>query len=174
MSVWDAIHAAAPVLCNALAYPGCVDLVCDFAGCESHGGYNESVLVDVVFAHSYFAGTSFRNLEHYDQMERITETAVRKFDFGNASANVRAYGTPTPPAYDLAKFTGRAAAFLGTADRMVREEDALATLALLTNADFVRPHDVIPGYGHGDFIWALDAATRLYPAVVAVLEGRYD
>ena len=171
MSLWDAIHHAAPVLCNAVTYPGCVDLLCDFAGCQSHGGYNRSVLVDVVFAGSYFAGTSYRNLEHYDQMERINETALRKFDFGNATANVAAYGTPSPPAYDLSKFRGRAAAFVGTADRMVHEEDALATLGMLTNADFVRPHALVDGYGHGDFIWAVDAGADLYPAVVAVLEG---
>lgn len=168
--IWDALHDAAPVVCDRFGYPLCVDAVCDVAGCRSHDGYNESVLVDVVFAHSYFAGTSFRNLAHFEQMEQRNATEVRKFDFGNASANVAAYGRATPPAYDLSKFAGKAAAFVGTADRMVPEADALETLALLTSAKFAQPTALLEGYGHGDFIWSLDAATRLYPRIVALFE----
>ena len=172
MSVWDAVHFAAPVACGGggLRYDACVDALCDIAGCRSARGYNATVLADVVFGHSYFAGTSWRNVEHFEQMERAGETTLRKYDFGDAAANEAHYGAPEPPPYDLSAFAGRVAAFYGTGDRLVPEVDAVATLALLANARFVAPPAAVAGYGHGDFIWALDAATDLYPRVLALLD----
>ena len=68
-------------------------------------------------------------------MERPDATALRRYDFGTAALNEAAYGRPTPPAYDLAGFANRVAAFYGTGDRLVPEANARSTLALLSNAE---------------------------------------
>lgn len=103
-------------------------------------------------------------------MERPDATALRRYDFGTAALNEAAYGRPTPPAYDLAGFANRVAAFYGTGDRLVPEANARSTLALLSNAEFLEPATPVDGYGHGDFIWSLDAGTILFPRVAALLD----
>ena len=171
MSIWDAVHAAAPVLCAwPLGYAACLEALCDVAGCKAKNNYNETVLVRDIFGHSYFAGTSWRNVDHFAQMERPDATALRRYDFGTAALNEAHYGCPTPPAYDLARFANRVAAFYGTGDRLVPEANARSTLALLSNAAFLEPATPVDGYGHGDFIWSLDAGTILFPQVAALLD----
>ena len=104
-------------------------------------------------------------------MEQYTDLQVKKYDFGDAAANEAHYGSPTPPVYDLGRLDTKIAAFYGTADLMVHQVDAEATLALLTNAHFVEPPTAVDGYGHGDFIWATNAATTIYSKILALVDA---
>ena len=71
-----------------------VEALCDVAGCKAKNNYNETVLVRDIFGHSYFAGTSWRNVDHFAQMERPDATALRRYDFGTAALNEAYYGRP--------------------------------------------------------------------------------
>ena len=58
MSIWDAVHAAAPVLCAwPLGYAACLEALCDIAGCKAKNNYNETVLVRRPTLRAIFRGT---------------------------------------------------------------------------------------------------------------------
>ena len=100
------------------------------------------------------------------------------------AANRRAYPNRTdepagaPPAYDLAAFAApRLAVFVGSGDRLADPADAASTLRLLRlepggggGDRLVANVTVGGGWGHGDFLWSVHAAGRVYEPAIALLE----
>ena len=94
-------------------------------------------------------------------------------DLGSAVANAARYnGSAAPPAYDLARFAAPLAVFVGSGDRLADPRDAVGTLRLLRpGARLVANVTVGGGWGHGDFIWSVHAAQRVYRPLIALLDA---
>jgi len=171
--VFTAAQALLPTICKPHALPGwdvCMDALCLAAGCNSHNAYNSSTFPDFVLGHSYFAGTSAQNEAHFAQMLNESNDQVRMFDYGSARENEAHYGSGSPPVYDLGKFHTKAVFFTGTDDKMADPTDANNTLALLNASGTVLDQVHVPKYGHGDFLWSMDAADVVYNQAIVLLQ----
>eukprot|EP01136_Pigoraptor_vietnamica_P012205 Opistho-1_new@51877 len=152
-----------PVTCDVIPAL-CETILCMIAGCESKTSTDPSRMGPIL-AH-YPAGTSAMDVDHFYQLSRFG--ALQAYDFGTSEANYAHYGRPTPPLYDVTQLMVPSALFSGTKDTLADPKDVAALVALLP-PDLVLRHDVLDGYGHGDFLWATDAAARLYSSVLAVI-----
>ena len=64
--------------------------------------------------------------------------------------------------------TVKTATFSGSIDWIANPTDVEWLLSQIKQHVF---HKTIDGYDHGDFIWATNAATALYPDVISVIEN---
>jgi lysosomal acid lipase/cholesteryl ester hydrolase len=112
-------------------------------------------------------GTSMSNLQHWSQL--VQKDVFQMHDFGVAQ-NMIFYRQATPPAYNLSAFpaTVPVVAFSGTVDALADPIDVARLLKELPAASVVASV-VLPNYAHMDFVWGIDAATRVYPSVVAAI-----
>jgi lysosomal acid lipase/cholesteryl ester hydrolase len=112
-------------------------------------------------------GTSMSNLQHWSQL--VQKDVFQMHDFGVAQ-NMIFYRQATPPAYNLSAFpaTVPMVAFSGTMDALADPIDVARLLKELPAASIVASV-VLPNYAHMDFVWGIDAATRVYPSVIAVI-----
>eukprot|EP01050_Picozoa_sp_SAG11_P013175 SAG11_NODE_1520_length_4755_cov_14.225515_8_plen_79_part_00 len=70
----------------------------------------------------------------------------------------------------MAGFGPPLALFVGGGDRLADPRDAAATLRLLRPGRRLRANVTVGGgWGHGDFLWSVDAAPRVYAQVIALL-----
>jgi lysosomal acid lipase/cholesteryl ester hydrolase len=47
------------------------------------------------------AGASYRNIVHYAQLINLPYEEFLRWDYESKEENIKVYGQPTPPAYDL-------------------------------------------------------------------------
>ena len=116
-------------------------------------------------------GTSTKNLIHWIQINSRQELGL--FDYGQ-SENLKLYGTPTPPKYELNNFKDYKIKSLITIsdsdpfsnekdihlllDKIPKENHHLLTIKRLTN------------YNHLDYLWAECAKTDLYEDIISFLQ----
>ncbi|KZV57689.1 hypothetical protein F511_03149 [Dorcoceras hygrometricum] len=113
--------------------------------------------------------TSTKNLVHLSQTVR--DAKLSKYDYGSSRLNIRHYGSPDPPVYDLSKIPGDIPILLsyGGQDALsdVKDvEDLLDTLKL----DRSLQVQYIKNYAHADFVLGicdLVPLSRLLPATMA-------
>lgn len=92
---------------------------------------------------------------------------VTKFDYG--FANMAYYGQPTPPIYDMTKIPHDLPLFLtyGGRDTLSVVADVEALLRDLQGHDQDKlKTQLVPEYGHGDFIMASNAKDIVYNQVL--------
>eukprot|EP00020_Sapocribrum_chincoteaguense_P006877 CAMPEP_0170737278 /NCGR_PEP_ID=MMETSP0437-20130122/4044_1 /TAXON_ID=0 /ORGANISM="Sexangularia sp." /LENGTH=371 /DNA_ID=CAMNT_0011075659 /DNA_START=3 /DNA_END=1118 /DNA_ORIENTATION=+ len=107
--------------------------------------------------------TSTLNMAHFSQEVRSGDFAA--FDWGSAAANREHYGTDTPPQYDLSQVHQRLALYSGGKDLLADPTDVRRLIASLPQPPV--EHLFLPTYAHEDFVMADDAASLLYPSVLA-------
>lgn len=147
-------------VCN-MAPSICSFTLCSVAGCLSEGNLDEEH-TKLVFQH-FPDTTSWTNLVHYYQAVRSGN--FQKFDYGT-KGNMKAYGTATPPQYDLSSWSTKAVLFGGEYDKLADPADVARVAAALPASKVTLKQ--IPQYGHGDFVWGMDAHTTLYPQIVSL------
>ncbi|KAK0056478.1 lipase member K [Biomphalaria pfeifferi] len=118
--------------------------------------------VPVYVAHNP-AGTSVRDMLHWGQA--INSKNFQHYDYGSASENMKHYGQPTPPLYDLRKVKVPVAIFRGDQDWLADPTDVKWLLPQLNVTLDVN----IPHYEHLDFIWAFDAPTYIYSTILKIV-----
>ncbi|XP_053606911.1 lipase 3-like [Plodia interpunctella] len=133
------------------------------------GGWNESqhnaTMIPVIMGHSP-AGASARQFVHYAQS--IAGRQFQRYDHGTLLANRRAYGTWSPPRYNLSKITTPVFLHYSDTDPMahVRDVDRLFR-------ELGRPIGKFrvsePKFSHFDFIWAIDGKELLYDRIINLL-----
>eukprot|EP01137_Pigoraptor_chileana_P019580 Opistho-2@80785 len=155
-----------PTACN-LAPWLCETILCMLAGCESKTSTDMSRM-GAILSH-YPAGTSAMDLDHFYQLSR--SSALGGYDFGSSEENFAHYGQPTPPLYDVTGLKVPSALFSGTHDSLADPKDVAQLLTMLPTENVLH-YESIEGYGHGDFLWAEDAAAKLYLTVIGILNGR--
>eukprot|EP00013_Stygamoeba_regulata_P007218 CAMPEP_0177642424 /NCGR_PEP_ID=MMETSP0447-20121125/7579_1 /TAXON_ID=0 /ORGANISM="Stygamoeba regulata, Strain BSH-02190019" /LENGTH=665 /DNA_ID=CAMNT_0019144581 /DNA_START=207 /DNA_END=2204 /DNA_ORIENTATION=- len=136
------------------------------------GGWNEANFdksrIPVLLAHSP-GGTSVRNMVHWAQSVRSGK--FRMFSFGPRK-NKTVYKSTggRPPLYLLSEVRVRVALFMGGKDTFTDQKDLARVMHELPRPVFIKQ---LQDYTHNDFVWGLDAAERLYPHVLALID-RYS
>jgi len=88
------------------------------------------------------------------------------FDYGT-SGNLKHYNQTIPPKYDLSKLLTRNAIIYGSGDKLVNPTDTKRAIAEMPTPEVVQE---IPKYGHGDFVWGLDATDKLYNFILTYIQ----
>jgi len=123
---------------------------------------NKTRIPDIV-AHEP-SGTSVQNIIHWCQM--IKAEVFQKYDYGTAE-NKKHYNQPKPPQYDPSLITIPVALFSGGKDPLADPVDVAHLTGLLKNVTY---NQVDPSYSHIDYVWGVDAHTKIYSQVVSVLK----
>lgn len=124
-------------------------------------------MIPVKFGHTP-AGSSVRQLAHYGQ--GISGNRFRRYDHGSWLANRRAYGSRTPPNYDLSKVTTPVFLHFSDSDPLadVRDVDRLF-------AELGRPvgkfRIAMRTFSHTDFMWGIDAKELVYDRVINLINS---
>ena len=129
-------------------------------------GYTDTVHMDmnrmgVLFANEP-GGTSTRAFLHLLQNFRNINNTFHKFDFGDTELNIRAYGSPSPPLYDLKVLKTLNIPFLlisGEKDSMSSHEDLGELFSLLPPT---AQSTVVPDYSHTDLLWGTEASSLVF------------
>jgi pimeloyl-ACP methyl ester carboxylesterase len=108
------------------------------------------------------AGTSTKNLDHWEQ--GVLVDTYQAYDWGTEEENSKRYGQSTPPLYELNKFVLNVALFTGTNDFLADPTDVQRMVKELPASKIVFQNNQ-EDYAHCDFVWAPNAATRIYPQV---------
>lgn len=113
------------------------------------------------------AGAALRQIIHYSQVQRFKRFA--RYNHGSPLANIAAYGSITPPEYDLSKVTVPSYIHYGVNDAQADYRDVLFLAQRLGNTAGVYP---IPrqSFNHFDFIWGGDVKTQLYDNLINLLK----
>ncbi|XP_001630461.2 lysosomal acid lipase/cholesteryl ester hydrolase [Nematostella vectensis] len=119
--------------------------------------------VPVFFTH-FPSGTSFKNIIHFGQIVYYGRTA--RFDYGKRR-NMKRYGKPKPPVYDVTKMDVPTALILGTHDNLSTVPDVAPIRAQIPHVTF---YEVIPEWNHIDFVAGIDAYKLLYPKLLTLLQ----
>jgi lysosomal acid lipase/cholesteryl ester hydrolase len=111
-------------------------------------------------------GTSVMNMVHWAQLVRNKNYAYH--DWG--AWNPQFYnGSTTAPSYNLAGYAGPPAAiYWGGMDFLADPTDVSYITSTIPSQHIV-VNQGMPGYGHLDFVWGLDAGTVLYPNVISTI-----
>lgn len=106
-----------------------------------------------VFIGHFPGGTSVMNMLHFQQMVLQEDYRLQKFDYGT-ELNMKMYGQPTAPDYNLGNIQFKVNLFAGTSDKLADPTDVaqlakdFGPIANLQNFNM----------GHMTFLWAQDAS----------------
>jgi pimeloyl-ACP methyl ester carboxylesterase len=113
------------------------------------------------------AGTSVKDVVHFAQM--VKSGKFQMFDYGDAG-NMQHYNQKTAPLYHVEAVKTPVSLFTADNDWLADPYDVnmnlrpkLSTIAFQKNL-----HD----WNHLDFVWGEDAATRIYPDVINIINGK--
>jgi lysosomal acid lipase/cholesteryl ester hydrolase len=110
------------------------------------------------------AGTSYKSFLHYEQM--YNSHRFQEYDYG-IETNIRVYGSPKPPAYDLSTIKDiPIALFFGENDRFTHKNDVNYLIKQLR--DNLVFHKIYPNMGHLTFI--LPKETGWFKNILTLIE----
>jgi lysosomal acid lipase/cholesteryl ester hydrolase len=150
----------AKVLCNKI-------LSLAFSGWHETGRIDYERLGKNIFLYEP-GGTSVQNMKHWIQIHKAKR--AQKYDFGTLE-NIRKYGQPTPPIYDLKKMRKYSIPSLMTtsdADPFANPQDTLDFIENIENKNIVNLLN-LTNYNHIDYFWADSAITEVFPKVLSFL-----
>jgi len=110
------------------------------------------------------SGTSIQNVLHYAQS--INSGKFQKFDFGK-KGNQKHYHQDTPPEYPLSAWNVPSIIFYGEKDLLADPTDILRTLSLIPKPLVVQE---VKDYGHADFVWGVDANSKVYNPILQMIQ----
>ena len=104
----------------------------------------------IIFAHMP-AGTSTRNMIHFEQMPQLKEPGFCKYDYGK-KGNIQHYNQETAPCYDLSKIKAKIAWWVGNQDHFCEAGD-VAWLKSQLNPDILVKAETMDRFGHFTVVW---------------------
>jgi pimeloyl-ACP methyl ester carboxylesterase len=114
-------------------------------------------------------GTSTKNLIHWVQI--YSNKILQQFDYGQ-DKNIKIYGQPTPPLYNVdnfKKFNIKSFLTISDSDPFSDEKDLDYLLDKVQNrTDFITVKN-LTGYNHLDYLWSTDADKDIYPDLINFL-----
>ncbi|KAM3366754.1 hypothetical protein ACQJBY_015844 [Aegilops geniculata] len=158
-----AVHGLLTDICK-LPGVNCYDLMSSFTG-DNCCLDNSSV--QTFLAHEPQA-SSTKNMVHLAQM--IRRGIIAKYDYGDASDNIRYYGQATPPVYNVSAILDDFPLFLSSGGR-----DSLSDVqdvgrlkqALKSHDSDTLTVQYLADYAHADFVLAGNAKERVYGPLMA-------
>ena len=142
----------------------CENVMCAIMGCDK-SDWNQTRFE--VYMSLVPSGTSVKNIAHFAQLVR--SASYQQFDYGPAG-NMKQYGQPTPPAFDISDLKVPVALFTGGHDDLADPKDVNRLLDVLPPNRVVQLHSE-PSYSHLDPIWGLSAANRIYPLIIRIINA---
>lgn len=130
------------------------------------------------------AGSSVQNMAHWAQVVRggvnPGNPTLSRFDWGTSCINALGgrqpcnqdvYGTDVPPTYRMQNINPDARMFIfsGGEDRLADPLDMELLLESLPEGVLIG-HQYDPDLEHLDYIWGLDAGTRIYSRIITLLK----
>lgn len=105
---------------------------------------------------------------HYGQ--GIADKEFRRYDHGSSFANRRAYGTRTPPHYDLSKLTAPVFLHYSPSDHLAHVNDVDRLFRELGRpiGKFRVP---LPTFSHLDFMWGRSAKDLIYNRAINLIKS---
>jgi pimeloyl-ACP methyl ester carboxylesterase len=140
------------VLC-IVARPICVERIRLLS--DTHPSVDNLERLPITTGH-FPAGTSVQNMLYWQQM--FGQDTFTMYDYGKAG-NLKAYGTETPPAYDLGKITVPVYIYAGQYDELAPLPDTITLRDALTGSSNVQ-YKTYP-LGHNSFFFGRDVATYM-------------
>lgn len=137
-------------------------------------GYDKTTHINLaqlpIMGRNDVGGTSAKNMEHW--MQNVRSDDFKQYDYGSEE-NQKRYGQSTPPAYDIAAFSEVLKDF--PMYMAVGKNDDLSALKDVEILEKVMPDsatfEFFDDWNHLDYMWATDAAKRLYnPRVIPFLK----
>uniref|UniRef100_A0A7S1QCE9 Lipase n=1 Tax=Neobodo designis TaxID=312471 RepID=A0A7S1QCE9_NEODS len=111
-------------------------------------------------------GTSVNNMLHW--VQELKRDTYAMHDYGRAT-NEQKYHQATAPSYHLSQMTKPPTAlFAGTSDALADPQDVEVLVSQVPPAAIVNA-TYVDGYNHMDFVWGLDAHTRVYPKIMQLI-----
>lgn len=77
----------------------------------------------LLYYYNYPSGASWYQYEHFGQLMMEDEEKFQRYDYDSEAENIKHYGQPTPPDYDLSKLDFPIAIFSGSLDNVTPPED---------------------------------------------------
>jgi len=111
------------------------------------------------------SGTSTQNIIHWSQ--EVKKNVFQEYDFGSPSENEKHYNQSTPPAFNPSLITLPTALFSGGNDSLADPSDVAVIASLLKNVVYSHFE---PTYAHLDFVWGVNACTKIYPQVLELIQ----
>ena len=112
-------------------------------------------------------GTSVNNMLHWAQL--VQSGAFQMHDYGSAQNQIF-YNQTSAPMYTLQEMEGPpTAVFYGSNDALADPTDITYILQNVPKSVLVNVTEM-SDYAHLDFVWGLDASTRLYPQVIELIQ----
>ncbi|GLT74940.1 hypothetical protein SLA2020_467030 [Shorea laevis] len=112
--------------------------------------------------------TSTKNMIHLAQM--IRTGTINMYDYNNKEENVKHYGQPTPPAYDMTNIPQDFPLFLsyGGADALADVQDVKRLLSILKDHQGDKlVLNYRDNYAHLDFVMSENAKEAVYDSIIA-------
>ncbi|KAF2889161.1 hypothetical protein ILUMI_17012, partial [Ignelater luminosus] len=91
---------------------------------------------------------------------------VPMYDYGEKE-NLRKYGQPNSPEYNLTKITAPVALYYGANDLFCVPEDVGKTSSMMQN---VVVNKRIPDFNHVDILWGIDVVDLVFNDILKLLE----
>jgi len=144
--------------------PACADVI--FLLCGWNINNMNETRMNVYMDHTP-AGTSVRNMIHWSQA--VVDGLFEMYDYGYIENEVH-YHSATPPQYSLGNMTSPPMAFFtGTQDQLADPTDVKHLLSSLPSSNYPVVVHNEPSYEHMDFVWGMDAKTKIYPTIVQLI-----
>jgi len=127
----------------------------------------DQATIDALIGH-YPSGGSVKTMVQFLQNYNSGES-FHRFDFGT-SGNVKRYGTPEPPQYNLSLVQAPVNIIYGENDPLAPVKDISWLASQLGNIKTVFRVDD-PTFSHGDFIWSYSAAELAYKPLLDIISA---
>uniref|UniRef100_A0A0N5A640 Lipase n=1 Tax=Parastrongyloides trichosuri TaxID=131310 RepID=A0A0N5A640_PARTI len=111
------------------------------------------------------ADTSIQNMVHWMQMVHTGKQEM--FDYRTEAENIKHYGQPTPPEYDITNINGDTYLYWGDIDWLADPTDIKMHLLSNLNPAILKGNYNYTDFNHIDFTWGLRAASEVYNVVLS-------
>ncbi|XP_055615570.1 lipase 1-like [Toxorhynchites rutilus septentrionalis] len=151
-------------ICPAPDQTICRAVVYDVAGANPQ---QLGVKIARIFLGHFPAGSSLKQVMHIAQL--IRDGIFRQYDYGNSAQNIAAYGSPSPPLYDLSRVTAPVRIYYGYNDNVVNYRNIPRLERDLPNllSSYPVPDKL---FSHVDFILAKNVRKVLYKEIIKNVE----
>ncbi|XP_015121087.1 lipase 3-like [Diachasma alloeum] len=112
-------------------------------------------------------GSSTKSVIHY--LQEVERYQFRQYDYGVLD-NLKKYGTPTPPKYDISKIKVPIACFYGDNDWLAEVRDVKRFYAELPNGISIQRVN-LTSFNHVDYLWAKDVPDLLYYPTIDIIKS---